>query len=468
MPEAAENTVIQIADHRQSASVRSEIVAAQNMLKMMSWDMQVTQVLKLCDLAPTQSILAEGATTKEGSIAASAGHKTIQALVTMPEADGGLGMDWNNFHEKASAQVALTRYQLPSNLTYQEINNQVADCASVLGRLPETAAEFNMTVQKILKGRISEQDREHAASRAESDARVRGLMRELADETQKVVTMGTELKQVRDECTNRIQTMTHEMALRMESQESETSRKIQAVRAEQDACIANAVAAVRVELLRQVESAKGETASARAEVEALKGRIASGELVDATKLKDAEARVVSLQTVEQSLRDQIGVLNLQLDRSKMTEQELREANTHLESQLDNSRREMASMEAKVAELMEKRLNASDFVVLQERLNIAKAASEAYHAEALELRGQVAEHAHLTKEMQMKISMSAGRYKELKGQMETAIKNLKQDVERLQGDLVSETRYQAQMKVALAVMSGLSVIAAAIGAWATYA
>jgi predicted nucleic acid-binding Zn-ribbon protein len=345
---------------------------------MLSWDLQVQQALKVCSLSVSEALLGEEMILPASSHAAQLGHTTLHSLVTKPEVEDGLSLDWEDFKAKMHAAVYLSKYSIEDS-DFVEINKMVKDVSQIIGRLPATAAEFHNAKQSVLQGIINNLHREHKLRMDDVQDRNKDLMRELNTEKATVVELRTNNKKLMEDSQSRIQQMNREMAVKQDAYERDAKATIAVEVEKAEAAFKQSLGEAQAEMQVQIKEAMEERRDAEMALADLSRRIESGELVEATRLLELNLKIENAQNIESTLRDQMMKLNDELTQANKRVELSQEESKNRQETIDSMQMQVAMLEQRLREQLEDKLGSSEFAVLNERLEMRKQEIEALNA-----------------------------------------------------------------------------------------
>src|SRR5690606_22624500 len=122
-------------------------------LSILSWDLQVQQVITFADLAVNDSLLNETVALNPSSKPHELGHENLREFVTRSQEENGLGLKWDDFYPKMSSLVYRNHYAMHQR-DHQEINALVEDATKILGHRPIDVAEYHAAKERALQLQI--------------------------------------------------------------------------------------------------------------------------------------------------------------------------------------------------------------------------------------------------------------------------------------------------------------------------
>lgn len=455
---SAKSVVHDLKIARVNSSSRAEVEGARRALDIFSWDMVVQKAATLCGLTVSEAMLAPIAPLV-GSHAANLGHATLESLVSKPEGEYGLGLDWNDFQMKAKALVYRSKFAM-NDSSYEDIIEQVDQATKLIGRLPGDATEFHGAKQKALNDNIVEMRRDYTARLEESQSKANELIRSLDKANTEVIDLKAATKTLQQDSAARIQQVTREMALRAEQVEQEAAQQLLDQRRQLEAEFQERTAAERVAFEAKIESAVQSRQAAEQAVEAYRQRIESGDLVDAAVLAELNTKLEAAKLAEDNIRTQILELNDQLTQSQQRAELLKEETGIYQLNIAELNEQIAQLEAQMRELVKESSGTAAFAVLQERLEISKQKLES-------LRHELKAEQVARRRAENSLAKVTGKFEQMKTQGTSIINGLREQVTKLNnanqlsatanGHLMVEN---GQIKTALGIVAFVAALVTA--------
>lgn len=418
---AAKSVVHDLKVARVNSSSRAEVEGARRALDIFSWDMVVQKAATLCGLTVSEAMLAPIAPLF-GSHAANLGHATLESLVSKPEGEDGLGLDWNDFQLKAKAFVYRAKFAM-NDSSFEDILEQVDQASKLIGRLPGDATEFHGAKQKALNDNIIEMRREYTARIEESQSKTNELMRNLDKANTEVVDLKAATKTLQQDSAARIQQVTREMALRAEQVEQEAAQELLNERKRLEAEFHERTASERAAFEAKIETAIQSRQVAEQAVEAYKHRIEAGDLVDSAVLVELNTKLEAAKLAEEHIRTQILDLNDQLTQSQKRAELLKEENGIYQLNINELNQQISQLESQMRELVEQKSGTAEFAVLHERLEIRK-------QEVEKLRNELKAENIARRRAENGLAQVTGKFEQMKAQGTTMIQKLRLQVSEL--------------------------------------
>jgi chromosome segregation ATPase len=378
MDDNTQKTVVSITSHRANTQSRVEIDGARRCISMLTWDLQVQQALAMCSLSVSEALLNDEMVLPPSSHAAQVGHTSLQSLVSKSEVEDGFNMDWVDFKAKVHAVVYRSKYSIEES-NFAEINAMVADVTKILGRMPATAAEFHSAKQSVLEATIHTLHREHKTRMDDLQDRNNQLMRDLNTEKATVTELRTNNKSLMEESQSRIQQMTRELAVKQDGYEREAKASITTEVQKAEAAFKLRLGEAQTDMEALIREAQNERREAEMMLSAVTRRIEAGELIESSKLLELNLKIESARDVENTLREQMLKLNDELTQANKRVELIQDDNRAKFDVIETMKAHVEMLEQRLREQVEDKLGASEFAVLNERLEIRKQEIETLQA-----------------------------------------------------------------------------------------
>ncbi len=360
--------VVSLTSHKMNSQARIELDGVRRTLSMLPWDLQTQQVLSFAGLTASESVLVDNAQLAPNSHAQQLGHATLQELASKPEAEDGLGLDWNDFSAKLTALVNRQKFAIQER-DFKEINALVDDATTILGRKPVDVGEFHSAKQRALQDQLVQVQREANVRVQDLQDKNVTLMRSLTEAQTEIAGLHESSKLMMQDAADRISNMTREMAMNQEIFERRTQERVQEEVARKEQELQAQLERKQSEMALAVRDADNKRMQAESRVTEIQLRIDRGELVPAELVAEAQRRLEEARSAETALRNQLLDLNSALTEAQKIIQGLRDTNAELVIQVDQLTQHTGHLEARIRDIIEDKLGSSEFAVLQERLSI---------------------------------------------------------------------------------------------------
>jgi hypothetical protein len=428
---------------------------------MLSWDLQVQQALKVCSLSVSEALLGEEMILPASSHAAQLGHTTLHSLVTKPEVEDGLNLDWEDFKAKMHAAVYLSKYSIEES-NFVEINAMVADVTQIIGRLPVTAAEFHNAKQSVLQSTIANLHREHKLRMDDVQDRNKDLIRDLNTEKATVVELRTNNKKLMEDSQSRIQQMNREMAVKQDAYERDAKATIAVEVEKAEAAFKLRLGEAHADMQAQIKEALEERREAEMALAGLTRRIEAGELIEASRLLELNLKIENAQNIENTLRDQMIKLNDELTQANKRVELIQEESKNRQGTIESMEAQLAMLEQRLREQLEDKLGSSEFAVLNERLEMRKQEIETLQAN-IQLLIEERDAGYRDRDTNMaNFNKLRGRFAEMKGRGSEVFQHQAQSIQGLRADLSGLTMKYARLASTNTqlkfVMAGIATVA----------
>lgn len=461
MDDNTQKTVVSINSHRANSQSRLEVDGARRCISMLSWDLQVQQALAVCSISVSEVLLNDEMALPASSHAAQLGHTTLQSLVTKPEVEDGLGLDWNDFKAKMHALVFRSKYSIEES-NFAEINAMVADVSKIVGRMPATAAEFHNAKQSVLETTIKNLQRENKVRLDDLHERNKELMHNLNTEKSTVLELRANNKTLMEESQARIQQMTRELAVKQDGYERDAKASITQEVQKAEAAFKLRLADAQTDMEVQIKEAQEDRREAEMALASLTRRIEAGELIESSKLLELQLKIENAQNVENVLRDQMIKLNDELTQANKRVELIHEDNKAKQETINTMQSHISMLEMRMREQVEDKMGSSEFAVLNERLEMRRLDIESLQAQAT-LLIQERDAGYTARDIiKQNFDQLRGRFAEMKAQGSEHFKRQAEHIVQIRADLdgmhvkyANMVSSKTQMKF---VMIGLATIA----------
>ncbi len=450
MESTIKQPVVSLNAHRANSLSRVEVEASRHCIPMLSWDLQVQQVIALCGLSISEALLADLVLPAASSHAAQLGHKSVESLVSKPESQDGLALDWADFKNKIKGLVYKQKYSINES-NYQEIIDQVADSIQIIGRMPVDASEFHGAKEKALTESIA-QIRKDLQSRIDS---LQESQKDLLRDINREKSENNELKQARtalmQESASKIQAMTRELAVKLEASEKDSLERIKIESSRIESEFNNRLEEAKKDLKVNLDLAEASRKEAELSLNALNSRIDSGELIEVGLFNEQMVKLEAARQSESSLRSQLLDINDQLEKSKLrVEQQEAENAAHLDT-IEKMGAQIKVFEQKILEVVEDKVGTTEFAVLHERLEMRR-------QEIDSLSSQLA--VAMVERDKYKISNVElrGKFQQMKQMGSEHFRRLSDQLQDLNGKYASVKSENGQMKTMMIIVSTVAVLA----------
>lgn len=424
MSDKSTPAVLQMSSHKTNSQSRTEIESARSCLSMLSWEMQVQQVVALCGLNLTRALLDGEAQTMSGSHASNMGHTTIKSLVESKASNSGLELSWKEFHPKLTARIYRDMFAL-SEKNAEEINLQVEDVKSEIGRMPHDASEFHDAKQKMLLKKIERIENEHRQSATSLREKQRELIAEVNRLTEENKHTSLKTAEVMKESASKIQEAYRDAARKIEESESLIESKKDEIRKELEKEHQHKLSELNMEKQKKIDSLLASEETLKKDLHKIQMQITAGDLVG----KDA---IEGLKEELRQSRDEATRLRGLDEESK---QRLMEARTQVDDVVNSKNQLMArlseaeaqneELEVRLKETMEGRMNGSEFAIYQERISHMR-------EKAADLTNQVGAMSLLLSKAEKERDEARGRYQELKSDGQAYVGRLQEEIAEYRG------------------------------------
>lgn len=460
MEDNTQKTVVSINSHRANAQSRIEVEGTQRCIGMLSWDVQVQQALALCGLHISDALLGDNVAPSANSHAKLLGHETIESLVSKPNSEDGLNLNWVDFRAQMSALVYRQKLAIEES-NYQEINLLVKDATETLGHSPVNAAEYHRAKETVLKSNIASIQKESKTRIDDLQDRNKDLMRELNAEKAAATQMRTDRQALMEETASRIQQMTRELAIKQDGYQREAEHTIAQELKKAEATFNQALAAAKVDMAQQISEVQADMAEAETALAQVTSRIEAGELVEASRLVELNTRVEQAKEAEAALRRQMIGINDLLTQANKRADILEDEKAMLETTIKSMAEQMAMLELRMREQVEDKMSSSEFAVLHERLQVRKEEFEAQGRILAETNTKLENATLKLGEANVSISQLRGRFAQVKQLGSEHFKRMADQLQKvndqhaeLTGKFVSMSSTNQQLRI---VSIGLGVV-----------
>lgn len=448
--ESANPAVVSMVSHKINAQARIELDGVCRSLSMLSWDLQVQQVLVFAGLPVSENLLLESVPLSGSSNATQLGHATLKDLVTASRENHGLALDWDDFQNKVTALVNRQKYAIQER-DFSEINALVDDASTILGRKPVDVAEFHSAKQKALEDQVASIQRESQMRTAALQEKNTDLVRSLTDTKSEVAKLHDQNKSLMQESADRIASMTREMAVNQEifERKAQDTIKQEALRlkAEHEAILAQSESEFNGKVA-QAEALRLEADRRYADIQ---NRIERGDLVSASQIEEVNALLEQARNSETQLRNQLLEMNGALTDAHKKVQILTDEKSEANTRIETLNIHIGQLENRLSDIMEEKMGSSEFAVMQERLSMAR-------NEIATLESQVQDMTRTSATQSRQFSELRGRFQEMRQVGGDHLKALHSQLKDNQERLVAVTSSYTQMRAALIIMTSLAMVA----------
>lgn len=447
--EIQKSPVVSLTEHKISTQAKIELDGVRRSLSMLPWDLQTQQVLSFAGLVISESLLAETIPMAPNGNAAQLGHASLKDLVTKPEAEEGLGLEWADFSAKMGALVNRQKYAIQER-DFKEINALVDDATTILGHKPVDVGEFHSAKQRALQDQVTTMQREFQIRTQDIQEKNSSLVRSLTEAQTEITGLHQANTAMMQEAADRISGMTREMALNQEVFEQKANARVQneATRLEEE--FNQKLARKQSELSIEMREADNKRMLAESRLTELQLRIDRGELISAESLREAEQRLDESRNAEVTLRNQLLDMNSALTDAQKVVHALRDQNGELSTQVDQLNQHVTNLEARMRDIIEDKLGSSEFAVLQERLSMIR-------AERAQIDGELTVQRSVNEKQSRSLSELRGRFQQMRQVGHEHFKMLNDKLSAAHERNLALAQFATHSKIAIGVMLTLTVI-----------
>jgi hypothetical protein len=447
--ETQKNPVISLTEHKINTQAKIELDGVRRSLSMLPWDLQTQQVLSFAGMVISEALLADTIPMASSGNAAQLGHASLKDLVTRPENEEGLGLEWADFSAKMSALISRQKYAIQER-DFKEINALVDDATLILGHKPVDVGEFHSAKQRALQDQVSTMQREFQIRTQDIQEKNSGLVRSLTEAQSEISGLHQANTVMMQEAADRISGMTREMALNQEVFEQKANTRVQNEASRLEDEFNQKLARKQSELGIEMRDADNKRMLAESRMTELQLRIDRGELISAESLREAEMRLDESRNAEVTLRNQLLEMNSALTEAQKTIHALRDHNGDLSAEVDQLNKHVGNLEARIRDIIEDKLGSSEFAVLQERLSMIRAERDQIDGDLKTQRG-------VNEKQSRSLSELRGRFQQMRQVGHEHFKLLNDTLSAAHERNLSLAQFATHSKIVIGVMLTLTVI-----------
>ena len=372
---------------------------------MLTWNLQVQQVISLCGLPISAGILGDSKSVAEGSHAANLGHKTIEELVSKSEEENGLGASWADFRDKMRAAVYQQQFSI-SELNYQDIIAQVDSVHSLLGYMPNDAYEFHSAREKSLSAEIEQLKRDMAIAKQDHKEKLREMMVQISDEVEKVNAAKAHAESLTKSHNLAMKAASEEAAGQVAAVEAKGREALEAARIQAQAEYESKLGKISAELTEKIGLAESHKAEAQAQLAAIEARIESGDLVSKDTVDEIQARLASSLLDVTQAKGETDELREELEKAELSKRLSAETIIKQKDDIAELQGHIEALNGQVREVLQDKASSPVYAVLTERVEHWKEMYNESRAELDDVKSKLTES-------EVSVKLMKGRYTALK-------------------------------------------------------